>query len=427
MMSIFYDLIFLAVSVIYLPVYLCKGKFHKGFASRLGSLPAGLKLKQPIWVHAVSVGEAMAVRGLVGSLKKVFPGRRLVLSSVTPTGNKVIRDFACENDFVTYLPLDFSFITEKVVKEIYPSLVVIAETELWPNFILSLSKRGIPVLVVNARISDRSFRGYRLIRGLLKLVLNRISFFCAQSESDARRLEALGVDKERISVTGNMKFDAMDCVSSLPAEEAAAAALRSSLGIKPGEKLLVAGSTHPGEEEIVLSVYKKLLSRFPGSKLLLAPRHPHRAAEVISLVLKYGFDPFRASQLGAGKVPSGNAVFVLDSVGRLKSFYAASDMVFVGGSLVKKGGHNIIEPACFAKPVICGRHMFNFRDIAELFLKSGACISVATPQELEKAIDGLASDPSAAAELGKKARNIVVENQGATLKNLECIKKLLKC
>ncbi|MFA5156875.1 MAG: 3-deoxy-D-manno-octulosonic acid transferase [Candidatus Omnitrophota bacterium] len=427
-MFLLYDLIFLIIAVVFLPAYLFKGKFHKGFLSRLGFLPANLALKQPIWVHAVSVGEAMAVKGLIDALRKKFPGRQLVISSVTPTGNKVIRDFAVENDFVTYLPLDFSFITEKVVKEIYPSLVIIAETELWPNFILSLSKRGIPVLVVNARISDKSLRGYLWIRQIFKPILNKVDLFCAQSSRDAERLRAIGVAKEKVRVTGNMKFDAMDPAVCPPDAAAADAGFKQGIGLAPEAKLLVAGSTHPGEEEIVLGAYRSLSAKFTSLRLVLAPRHPHRSAEIIKLVVKYGFNPFRVSQLSASsRLPAEKAVLILDVVGRLKPFYAASDIVFVGGSLIKKGGHNIIEPACFAKSIICGPHMFNFRDIADLFAGSRAFIIVKSGQELEKAAADLLDNPSSAAELGKRARELVAQNQGATLKNLECARELLKC
>ncbi len=425
-MYILYDIIFLIIAVVYLPVYLFKGKFHREFPARLGFLPKDLALNKPLWIHAVSVGEALAVRGLIDSLHKVYPDKRLVITTVTSTGNKIVKGFARENDFVTYLPLDFSFITRKVIEKINPSLVIIAETELWPNLILNLSKKDIPVLLVNCRISDRSFRGYKIVRFLLKPVLDKISLFCVQSGRDAERLMRLGVSEEKIRITGNMKFDITD--SSLSSREAGIfdAGLKQSLGILPEERIFVAGSTHPGEEEIILSAYKNLSSRFSGLKLLLAPRHPERASGVERLVVKYGFQPLRISCLGQAQASGINPVFILDTIGQLQSFYRIADIVFVGGSLVKKGGHNILEPAFFAKPIISGRHMFNFRDIADLFVNNDACVLVSNARELESAAANLLDNPAAGKELGVKAKELIAQNQEATLKNLECIKKWLK-
>jgi 3-deoxy-D-manno-octulosonic-acid transferase len=424
-MHILYDIIFLIIAIVYLPIYLFRGKFHRGFFSRLGILPKDLELNRPIWVHAVSVGEAMAAKGLIEGLRKTFPNKRLVISTVTPTGNKIVQGFKRENDLLIYLPLDFSFITRRVIEKINPSLVIIVETELWPNLILNLSKKDIPVLLVNGRISDRSFQGYLRVKFLFKPVLDKISLFCVQSGRDAERLMRLGVSEEKIRITGNMKFDIKDSSASSQAG-IPDAGLKQSLGVAPEEKIFVAGSTHPGEEEIILDVYKNLLSRFDRLKLLLAPRHPERAANVERLVVKYGFQPLRISRLNAGNTAVSNTVFVLDTIGQLQSFYRIADIVFVGGSLVKKGGHNILEPAFLAKPIISGRYMFNFRDIADLFVNNAACILVNNARELEAAVVNLLDNPAAGKELGVKAKELIAQNQEATLENLEQIKKWLK-
>jgi 3-deoxy-D-manno-octulosonic-acid transferase len=420
-MNILYDLAFLAIAIFYLPIYLFKRKFHGGFAGRLGFLAAWPVSDRPIWIHAVSVGEALAVKGLVNALHKAYPKKKLFITTVTATGNKIVKGFAGENDLVAYLPLDFSFITARVVKKIDPCLMVIAETELWPNLILSLHKKGIPVLIVNGRISDRSFRGYMMIKNLLKPVLDKITLFCVQSLRDAERLIQMGVNKDKVRVTGNMKFD---IIGDSVVEDHG---LKERMGVKAGEKILVAGSTHPGEEEIILNAYKGLLRRLPGLKLLFAPRHPERATAVEKIIAARGFRTLRISQLEAGVASDGHAVFILDAIGKLVPFYQIADIVFVGGSLIKKGGHNILEPAALGKPVISGPYLFNFRDIADLFLNNDACILVRDARELESAAAGLLNDSLKAQALVEKAKVLIAQNRGATLKNLECAKELIKC
>lgn len=433
-----YDLIFFIITLIYLPAYLFKKKFHQGFFLRLGFLPENLRLGRPIWIHTVSVGEAMAAKSLIEKLKKAYPGRRLVISTVTPTGNKIAKTIAGENDFLTYLPLDFSFIVRRVIDKINPSLFVIAETEIWPNLIAYLYKKNIPVIIVNGRISDRSFKGYRRIKFLFKPVLNKIRLFSVQSKQDADRLGCLGVGDERVRITGNMKFDVIkDCRE--PKET-----YRIKLGVKAEDMLIIAGSTHPGEEEIVLGVYKDLLKDYVNLRLLIAPRHPERARVIEKIILKYRFNSVRVSQLigfsGApkeeassqagvsrttGRSHDSRQIFILDTVGQLVSFYNIADIVFIGGSLIKKGGHNILEPAFLAKPIIFGPNMFNFRDISELFLNNNACILVNDKEQLKARIKDLIDNPFKMGELGRKAKKLFFENQGAAEKTVELIKNIL--
>jgi len=413
--SIIYDLIFLVISIFYLPVYILRGKFQRGFMARLGVLPKGLALDQPIWIHAVSVGEAQAVRILVEGLRKAYPAQKFVISTVTATGNKIAKTFAKDGDLVTYLPLDFSFIVRKTINKIKPKIFILAETEIWPNLISYLYKKNIPTAVVNGRISGRSFKGYRLIKFLAQPILAKIRLFCVQTERDAERLRSLGVAADKIKVTGNMKFDiSIDTQKDY-------SAYRLKLGLLPDEKLLVAGSTHPQEEEIILGVYQELCVTYPGLKLLIAPRHPERAAEVAALTKRSGFFPLRISLLNSRTREPENprTVFILDSIGELLNYYAIAEIIFVGGSLVKKGGHNILEPAALGKPVLFGPQMFNFRDIAELFLSAQAALAVSGPEELKTRISDLLSDPSLIAQLGERAREVVFRNQGASPRNLE--------
>ena len=423
-MFIIYDLIFLIFAILSLPVYLLKGKFHRGFLKRLGFLPANLELDSPIWVHAVSVGEAMSVRSLIEGLRRLYPQKKIVISTVTATGNKIAQGLAREGDFVTYLPLDLSFITGYVIGRINPSLFIIAETEIWPNLISTLYRKKIPIFTINGRISDLSFKGYSGIKFLIKPVLNKINLFCMQSERDAQRLAALGVPEEKIKVTGNIKFD----VASFNLENMDSVKLRQKLNLGSKDNLFVCGSTHPGEEEIILGVYKDLLPEFPNLKLLFAPRHPQRSTEAAKSIKDFGFEPVKISLLDSGAKLSGDArrVFLLDTVGQLLSFYAISSLVFVGGSLIKKGGHNIIEPASLEKPVLFGPYMFNFRDIAELFLASKAAIQVRNKEGLNENIKELLNNPVQAQCLGMNAKKLVLNNLGSTEKSLSLINQYAK-
>lgn len=421
-MIILYDVIFLFIALVYFPIYLFKGKFHQGLFSRLGLLPKNLELDKPIWVHAVSVGEVMAVRGLIEGLRRLYPSKKFVISTVTPTGNKIAKGIAKEGDFTTYLPLDFSFIVGSVTNRINPSIFVIAETEIWPNLLSCLHKKNIPVIIVNGRISDNSFRGYLIIKLLIKSIMNKVSMFCVQTVTDAERLKALGVREGKIKVTGNMKFDINDYTDF----KKDYTDFRKRLGLGYDNKLLVAGSTHSGEEEIILGVYKKLLNDLPYLRLLLAPRHPQRAKDVIKLTGEYGFNCFAISQLNSKAQESNipKTVFILDSIGQLLFFYSIADIVFIGGSLIKKGGHNILEPAFLSKPILFGPFMQNFRDISELFLNNKAAIQVKNETELIENIKTLLKNPEQAAQLGQRARDLVSKNSGATAKNLEFIKSI---
>ena len=415
-MVIIYDFITLIFTLIFLPIYLFKGKFHRGFLARLAILPKNLLLDRPIWIHAVSLGEAISIRGLVEGLRKAYPSKKFVISTITPTGNKIAQGLAKEADFVTYLPLDFSFIVRHVIGRIKPGLFIIAETEIWPNLIAYLYRKKIPIVTVNARLSDASFKGYSSIRPLIKPILNKINLFCSQTELDAARLKQLGVGASKIKITGNMKFDLKDS-SALKKDYID---YRAKLKLDPGDRLFIAGSTHPGEEEIILAAYASLLNKFPNLKLLIAPRHPERSKDVLRLISDSGFSGLEVSRLNLGAAaPKKNPVFVLDTVGELVNFYAAADIVFVGGSLIKKGGHNILEPADQGAPIIFGPYMFNFRDISGMFLKNNAALMVRTQADLVSAAEKILGDATKAAQLVNNAREVIALNQGATKRNIE--------
>lgn len=423
-MFILYDLIFLIFAIIYLPLYLFKKKFHTGFLLRLGFLPRDLAFNRPIWIHAVSVGEALSVRNLIDELKRIYPEKKIVVSTITATGNKIAQGITKKDDFVTYLPLDFSFIVRSVIERIKPSLFIIAETEIWPNLIRYLYRKGIPVVIVNGKISDKSYRGYLTIKFLLKPILTKVSLFCVQTEEDARRLINLGVLSSKIQVTGNMKFDIADFPDF---KNNSQGLIRKRLRLDSQEKVFVAGSTHPGEEKIILDVYKDLLTEFAGLRLLLAPRHPERTPEVAALVKRFDFAPINISLLEkmGGQETNNPTVFILDTVGELLSFYAIADIVFVGGSLVKNiGGHNILEPASLAKPVLFGPYMFKSPDIVKVFLENQAALLVRNQNELKEKIKYLLLHPEQINALAKAAKEIISQNQGASQRNLKAIKDL---
>lgn len=420
-MFIFYDLIFFVVAVIYLPRYLMRRKFHSGFFSRLGFLIPPLNLNNPIWVHAVSVGEAMSVKFLVEELRKIYPEKKFVLSTVTKTGNKIVQGIAREGDLVTFLPLDMGFIVKKIIDRIDPSLFIIAETEIWPNMISYLFKKNIPVVVVNGRISDRSFKGYLLIKPLLSGILDKVTLFCVQTETDLFRFNSLGVIKEKIKVAGNMKFDLKDYST-----KKSGSVYRERLGLCVKEKIILAGSTHPKEEEIILRAYQKLSALMPDLRLIIAPRHPERTQEISSLIRQCGLETVKLSSLNnhSPQAKTNSVVFILDTVGELMDFYTLADIVFVGGSLVKIGGHNILEPASLGKAILFGPYMFNFSDIVELFLKSDAAIQVHSAEELKNSIQNLLERPYRVMELGEKAKAIILANRGATKNCLESIRSI---
>ncbi|MFA4933278.1 MAG: 3-deoxy-D-manno-octulosonic acid transferase [Candidatus Omnitrophota bacterium] len=419
-MFIVYDLIFLILTIFNLPLYLLRGKFHNGFSRRLGFLPDNLNLERPIWVHAVSVGEAVAIKGLVAGLRETYPQKKIVISTVTSTGNKIANTLAKEGDFLTYLPLDFSFIVGGVLKRIKPCMFIIAETEIWPNLISCLYRQNIPIITVNGRISDGSYKGYRAIKFFIRPILRKVTQFCVQTDTDFMRLRDLGVDKDRVLVTGNVKFD-INPENVLPEF---ALSYRQKLWLTAEDKLLVCGSTHPKEEEIIFEAYKKLLVVLPKLKLLIAPRHPERSRDIGNLASRCGFMPiFISSVPKACPTCVNRPVFILDVIGELFNYYSAADIVFIGGSLVKKGGHNILEPASIKKPVIFGPHMFNFRQISKLFLRNNAAIMVYNSKGLTGKIKEILKSDAMAKELVDRAYDLIKKNRGATQKNIQAISK----
>jgi 3-deoxy-D-manno-octulosonic-acid transferase len=395
------------------------GKYRAGLGERFGRVPerilAGHDARPCIWVHAVSVGEVLAVSGLITQLRQRFSGHRIVISTTTATGQKLARDrFGAENVF--YFPLDFASAIRPYLRALQPELVVIAETEFWPNFLRLAHESGTRIAIVNARISDRSFPRYRALRSLVRRVLSGVDAFLAQSEEDARRLREIGAASDRVQVAGNLKFDVKP-----PAEPPLVSALRKSFGESGAGPVLVCGSTVEGEEPLVLEPFKRVLAGFPKAVLLLAPRHPERFAAVAELLASSGLPYLRRSQLGSEVSVQGGSVLLLDTIGELGAAYSLADVAFVGGSLAPRGGHNILEPALFGAAVLVGPHTENFRDIITLFAKADAVRVVADGDELGAVFTELLSDEQKRKALGARAAAVMKQHSGTTARTLNTL------
>jgi 3-deoxy-D-manno-octulosonic-acid transferase len=406
---------------------LLSGKYRRNLRPRLG---LGLKdrvktiNREVIWVHALSVGEVLSAVPLIHSLRDQFPEHELFFTTTSETGQEVARErLAGANCRFYYLPLDLWWIVRRTVKTVGASLFVLVETDLWPNLLWCLAREGTPVVLVNGRISDRSFPRYHLGRRFISEVFNRIDVLCMQSEEDGRRMGMLGVEASKVKVIGNIKFD------QPPSESLASEGdkLVKELGWIPPSFTWIAGSTHPGEEDIILKVYGKLREEFPELGLILAPRSQQRFAEAFSLVQQRGWQTARRSQLlGENSRGVNLDVLILDTIGELASFYALGDFAFVGGSLVDFGGHNPLEAAQRGLPVVFGPHMENFKEIGTILIECGGGFQISTEAELFELIKGWLVAPAKCREQGQKAQGAVEAHRGAVARNLEIILSLLE-
>ena len=390
---------------------------------RFGFLPESFRQAErgAIWIHAVSVGETLAIVGLVREIQQRFPERKIFLSHVTPAGREAgaARMPAVAGRFL--LPLDWSGCARRALKTIRPALLLIVETELWPNLLRAAREEGTRVLVVNARISDRSFPRYRLIRNFMRRVLENVDRICAQSEIDAARFRAMGAPEERVLVSGNLKFDARPPRIGEFTHVLANALQKSGRG-----PVIVAASTMPGEESMVLEAWREIRMRHERALLILAPRHPARFDEAAEL-LSQGKSAFvRRTTLAESEREltaqiAGAEVLLLDTIGELAGVFELADIAFVGGSLVPTGGHNLLEPAFWGKAILFGPHMHNFRDMAQLFLQSEAAIQIPDAPSLGTTALELINNPARRRRLGKAAKHVLEQQRGATARVVEII------
>jgi 3-deoxy-D-manno-octulosonic-acid transferase len=396
------------------------GKYRKGFAERMGRVPARLQLPREgepvIWVHAVSVGEVLAVAGLVEELRDGSPQHKIFISTTTDTAQELARKRFGEAN-VFYFPMDFAFAIRPYLRTLRPNMVVIAETELWPNFMRLSHASGARLAAVNARISDRSWPRYRRFRGLLRRVLANVDLFLAQTSEDAARLRDIGAGSERVRVTGNLKFDI-----PTPALPAVVESLRKSIADNGSGPVLVCGSTVQGEEPLLLKAFENLLVRQPRAVMILAPRRPERFAAVASLLQKMSIRYCKRSAW-KGEALSGG-VLLLDTIGELAALYSLADIAFVGGSLVPHGGHNIIEPAQYGVATLVGNHTENFRDIMSLF-QSRDAVRVVGPAELPLVLMELLANDKERRALGERAAETMRSQVGATARTAGELRQLL--
>jgi 3-deoxy-D-manno-octulosonic-acid transferase len=424
MLLILYSFALFLVLVLGAPYWLLRmattGKYREGLSERLGFVPARLRKEDPrqtIWVHAVSVGEVLAASRLVNELSACAPQYRVLFSTTTRTGQRLARDRTGVNH-TFYFPLDFPWIVRRYLRLLAPVLVVLVETEFWPNLLAACRRAAIPVAVVNGRVSDRSLPRYLQLRSLWKGILAGVSIVLAQSEEDAKRLKAIGAPAGRVFFGGNLKFDVR---SAEPAP--ITTSLREYL--TAGTRVLVCGSTLEGEEEILLNAFQQLRKTIPDCVMILAPRHPERFGRVAQLLKNRDEQSVRRSNWmkRPAKIKAGTVV-LLDSIGELASVYALASVAFVGGSLIPAGGHNPLEPAQFAVPVVMGTHYANFRAIIDMLVHAEA-MKLATTETLVPILENLLTDDEAANALGVRALEVFHLQSGATGRAITALLGLL--
>ncbi len=403
------------------------GKYVAGFRERLGSVPPNPDNKRPVvWLHCVSVGETQAARPLVRHLQKQFPQYSLVVSTITLTGQRLARDvFKNEADNIFYFPFDWRWSVRRTLANVDPVVVLIMETELWPNFLRECRRRGIPVGLINGRISRQSFRRYRLIRFFFKRVVADLNIAIMQSEADEQRIHALGFPAGNLFTSGNLKFDA----GAMPAATSATADIRKRFSLNDSVPLILAASTHAPEEKIILESFRQLRIGVQKPRLMLAPRHPERFQEVASLLQGSGLTWSRRTATPQ-QSDSVCEVILLDTIGELPAVYPLAAIVFVGGSVAKKGGHNVLEPAAAAACVVTGAHTDNFEAIVNLLDENNAIVQLPpledreAAQRLAEVLGDLLMKPQLRKELGERARQLVVDNQGAANKTIDLLSPL---
>jgi 3-deoxy-D-manno-octulosonic-acid transferase len=417
-----YTAVFTALLGLYAPVALGR-RLVRGVPlnarERLGyGLARGPELRNAGWIHAVSVGEAIAAAPIVEGIRRLDPGLPLVFTTVTATGARVVQHRYRGMVTHRYFPLDLPGAARRVIDLIDPVFLICMETELWPNVLRALAARGVPVMIANGRLSDRSFRRYRRARPFVRRMLRHVTVFGMQTAEDARRIIALGADAERVVVTGNLKTEAAG-------DPAGVADLwRRLLGLDAGTLLWIAGSTHRGEEDVVLEAHARLRRDVPGLLLAIAPRHPERVPELIRRIDARGWPAVRRSQMPRPR-PYG-AVIVIDTVGELAQCYSVAAAVFVGGSLVPVGGHNMLEVALRRKPVLFGPHTSNFREPAAILLDADAAVCVHDVDELTATLRRLLSDPALRTKMGDAGFEAVASHHGAVRETLELVSRFLR-
>jgi len=427
-MQVLYNLAAILVVIIIIPVFAIRSIREKGFVERikqsLGFFPKGaldpVAKKNCIWVHAASVGEIVATSPLIKEFRREFPKSPILVSVVTTSGYEMANRIIKDADSIIYFPLDLPFVAASVLRRIHPRIFLNVETELWPNFLKNARQMHIPVMMVNGRISDKSVRRYKYMFSILTDMIGTVKFFAMQSSIDANYIKELGAPEELVTVTGNTKFD--QTYTDVTPEQRAN--FLSTMGLKDTDKILIAGSTHRNEENYILKAFRAVRENNPQAKLIIAPRETLRTREVIGICKSSGFKFGTRTELQK-REPNNEDIIVIDTVGELGQIYSIGDVIYVGGSLVTHGGHNILEPAAHGKAIIVGHHMENFKDTHALFKNRDACVTVNSPEELVEETKKLFDDPERRKQLEEETLNIVKENRGAARKSAVLLRKIL--
>ncbi|KAF0243881.1 MAG: 3-deoxy-D-manno-octulosonic-acid [Planctomycetota bacterium] len=414
MFDLFYSIALLCTSPFWLLALAFSGRWRRHLGERLGGVPRREGERKCLWVHGASVGEILLAKGFIAAWRKAHPDWDVVVSAFTPTGREVANKNFGDLTVIQW-PLDLSWCVARSVRRVRPTAVALVELEVWPNFVRACRRRGVPVVVINGRISARSARRYAKLpmRGAFRSVTR----FLAQTGEYATRAIAAGFEPDRVSVTGNMKLDGLP---EAPTAEAKSA-LAAKLGIAPDAPILVGGSTHDPEEKILLHAFEELRAVRPELRLILVPRHPERGAEVARFAAEAGFETIRKTEIDVLKTPPPDAVVIVDTVGDLRTLWGLATVAYVGGSLTSRGGQNIMEPAAMGRPVVFGPHMENFRE-AEALLKSvEGCVQVPDDKALLPALTKLLEDPAAASALAGRGHQALQGKSGATGRNIAAL------
>lgn len=418
----FYRLAYPLFCLVYLPHFCARSRQAETpshmFRQRLGDYRALKKFSEGqgpvLWIHAVSVGEVMAAKAWIQGWREAHSDIRLVVTTVTPTGQKIAQELAGEKIAVCYAPLEYSFSVRKFLDAFQPRMLLLMETELWPNLVIQAGKRGVKIGILNARLSERSARRYQQWKRFLGGVFRRIDFVLAQTEEDRVRFVSLGIPPERTEVAGNMKFDN---VALTPPAAGELQAFRSKWGVDEKERIWVAGSTHEGEEEVFLRVFSRLKKKIPALKAIIAPRHIERSAEIYRSLKRFGLSGSLSTDPSAGPFD----VLILNELGILKKVYALAELVLVGGSLIPHGGQNPIEPAALARPILAGPHVFNFQQVYNFLKQRRGVILIQNESELEEQALRILLNPEEGRHLGSQAQEVVRSFQGATRHQMQFV------
>lgn len=415
-----YDIGYLAALPVAAPAILYKrfkkNKYKESLPGMFGKkLGEGIFGENPIWIHTVSVGEAVAGKSLVKPLMEKFNSRDIVVSTVTETGQQKAKSIFTQAKKVFYYPFDFSWNVSKFFDKIKPSMIIILETELWPNFLNIAGEKNIPVFLVNGKLSDKSYNSYLKLKFLFKKPLGNIKAFIMQTKSDADKMLSLVDDKEKIFVTGNVKFDSI-APAIIPDEREP---FLISLGIRERKPIIVVGSTHPGEEEIFIDAYKKLKAKYPKMLMIIVPRHPERFDQTADMIAKSGIPFARYSK--PDESPAEFGMMLVDKMGVLNKFYGVCDIAVVAGSFVPIGGHNLLEPAIYSVPVVTGPYTLSQKEIMRVMREDNSFVE-STAENITDVLAGLIDNEARCKELGEKAKGSVLKNKGSAERSVEIIR-----